>query len=232
MSQLVVLSPGCMQEFSQRCTDEYELAEQQVRPPRQWAILTGRMFDKGAHVMGLHYGRNIRETGDTISTRFGGVYRDVRRGFWCDAQDILVVMNKVRKLGQEVLGSIHFHADLYNKLNYSAEMLAAEPEFQERRRDPALPADDERRSGDERRRRPRVPEGRVQISVQASHMDHNLFRATGWPLNMIYYLERQEGALIEAMSAWHPGEGEADDYQPGEIVREELQERRSLHVAG
>jgi hypothetical protein len=44
-------------------------------------------------------------------------------------------------------------------------------------------------------------------------MDVHLFGRTGWPLNLICYLERRGGVFYHALAAWappeHPAEGTA-----------------------
>ncbi|WP_224244194.1 hypothetical protein [Hyalangium gracile] len=36
------------------------------------------------------------------------------------------------------------------------------------------------------------------------HPDRHIFQNTGWPLNIILYLERREGVLYHSLGAWAP----------------------------
>jgi hypothetical protein len=47
----------------------------------------------------------------------------------------------------------------------------------------------------------------LRVSQEPTPMDRHLFQGTGWPLNMILYLERREGRLYHALGAWAPPTG-------------------------
>lgn len=52
------------------------------------------------------------------------------------------------------------------------------------------------------------PERNMRISHRPTPVDTYLFRRTGWPLNLIYYLERRGGDLHSSLGAWAaPGRG-------------------------
>ncbi len=55
-------------------------------------------------------------------------------------------------------------------------------------------------------------------------MDRHLFCGSGWPLNMILYLERLEGRLYHALGAWAP----PPEAEPGAGCRS-LAIRLALH---
>jgi proteasome lid subunit RPN8/RPN11 len=44
----------------------------------------------------------------------------------------------------------------------------------------------------------------LRISQHPTPMDRHLFGNTGWPLNLICYVERREGRLYHALGAWAP----------------------------
>lgn len=44
----------------------------------------------------------------------------------------------------------------------------------------------------------------LDISEAPTAMDQFIFRNTGWPLNMILYLEQREGRLYHSLGAWSP----------------------------
>ena len=46
----------------------------------------------------------------------------------------------------------------------------------------------------------------------ATPIDHDLFKASGWPLNLILYMERSERELRWVLSAWVPGRNPESDY--------------------
>lgn len=47
-------------------------------------------------------------------------------------------------------------------------------------------------------------ERNLTISEAPTPMDHYVFRHTGYPLNMILYLERRNGTLYHSLGAWSP----------------------------
>ncbi|MET7910982.1 hypothetical protein ABZS98_22485 [Streptomyces avermitilis] len=62
------------------------------------------------------------------------------------------------------------------------------------------------------------------LSERPTRMDRHLFGRTGWPLNIICYLERRGDEFYHALGAWapppqHPDEGSEDAECPGVDLR-------------
>ncbi len=171
----VMIVPHVLDDFLHRCVNEYVDAERKQHAPRQWGILAGKQGTSILVVEALYYASNVRDVDadviaeyhDQRAPKFGGVYKDRRRGYQSDARELLTVIHEAEAVHQEILGSIHMHADLHNI----------------DRPDDLSPV----------------------ISQSASPTDHDLFQASGWPLNMILYVERYERALHWTVTAWVPG---------------------------
>lgn len=182
----VMIVPNVLDDFLHRCVNEHVYAERKQHAPRQWGILAGKLGTSILVVEAVYYASNVRDVDADVITeyhdqrapKFGGVYKDHRRGYQSDARDLLTVIHKAEAVHQEILGSIHMHADLHNT----------------DRPDDLSPV----------------------ISQSASPIDHNLFQASGWPLNMILYVERHERALHWAVTAWVP-ENEKNQLEYREI---------------
>jgi proteasome lid subunit RPN8/RPN11 len=114
----VLLEPGLLDEFIRDAVREYEACTPQL-PPRCWAVLVGRLEEDAMRVVRVRYARNVREVDagvlqefeDTVVPCFGAAYCNGRRGFWCDAKDLLRITREAEAAGLEVLGSIHLHPD-------------------------------------------------------------------------------------------------------------------------
>ena len=121
-SPRVLIGADICDDFIARCAGEYHNAERNRHAPRQWAILAGRITDDSIVVQALYDGTNVRDTDHAVileyraerAPRFGGVYTDLRRGYLCHPTDLLAVMRKAEAADQQVLGSVHMHADLHN----------------------------------------------------------------------------------------------------------------------
>jgi len=121
-SPRVLIGADICDDFIARCAGEYHNAERNCHAPRQWAILAGRITDDSIVVQALYDGTNVRDTDHAVileyraerAPRFGGVYTDLRRGYLCHPTDLLAVMRKAEAADQQVLGSVHMHADLHN----------------------------------------------------------------------------------------------------------------------
>lgn len=181
-SAKVIVAQSITDEFLRHCVHEYREAECKQRTPRYWAIIAGRM-DGVLHAETLHYATNIRDVDSFLITdyhdrrapKFGGVYKDPRRGYQSDGRDLLNVMRQARAEGREILGSVHMHADLQNL--------------------------------------DRPDEISPLITELATPIDQDLFRASGWPLNLIFYVERSKRQLRWTLSAWTPGRDPESDYR-------------------
>ena len=177
-----------LDDYLERSLAEYREADAACRPPRSWAILTGRVERDVIRLCQVHYGTNVRTADDTISRRFGGIYTDLRRAFWCDSRDILRVMKEVRDSDEEVLGSIHLHTDIFKKLRYSEAT----------RNTPPVDAE---HGGLEGCGSPKNP---TSMSERPTPMDQEVYQSTSWPLNMIAYIGRADEALQCLLAAWRP----------------------------
>jgi hypothetical protein len=122
----VVLAPDVLAPFFDEAQAEYRLSLASAGGgagrqhfPRSFALLVGWSDPCVHHVTRLEFCRNIREDGghawrefeEVIVPRFGRVYENRSRGFWCDARTLLRVHTDAEKEGLVILGSIHLHPD-------------------------------------------------------------------------------------------------------------------------
>ena len=188
---LLVWAP--LGEYLLRAESEYLMAVHNRRPPQHWAILTGHLAHDALSVHGIHYGRNDRERNDPISLWFGGTYTDVRRGYWCEGQDLLRIQRRADTLGEDILGSIHLHTDSCNTMDrdfYPDEMRVIPPLVPHPlARDGCLWTHST---------------GPFLVSERPSPMDDEMFRATGWPLSIIVFAEQGDSGVRFRVAAWTP----------------------------
>lgn len=171
----VIISRDVVSSFVAQCEREYQDAEIHSHAPRYWAVLAGKLDPSGIEVAEIYaVAENLRDEDPFLiaqydgprAHQFGGVYKDLRRGYQADAQDLMRLSLQAESQGLDVLGSVHMHADLHN--------------------------------------RDRPDELSPITTHLATRIDHELFRTSGWPLNMIVYVERQGTNLCWAMTAWVP----------------------------
>jgi hypothetical protein len=189
----VVLVPDLLSPFFDDARAQYRLSLATAGRsaggqhfPRSFALLVGWSETRVHHVTRLEFCRNIREDGvharrefeEVIVPRFGRVYENRLRGFWCDARTLLRVHTDAEEEGLVILGSIHLHPDWH-------------------------------RIGPEEERW-------MRMSERPTPTDEHLFRNTGWPVNMICYVEGGNGGLACTLAAWEP----PDRDDPAAVCRE------------
>lgn len=188
----VLVSSETISELVSQCSNEYVEAERSKHAPRHWSILAGEL-QASSIVVGSLYSppENVRDQDPFLiaeydgpkASKFGGVYKDLRRGYQTHAPDLLEIIRKASSVGQDILGSVHLHADLHNL--------------------------------------DRPDESSPIVTEMATKIDQDLFRASGWPLNLIMYLERRDSGICWTMTAWVPGsEGSTSkmNYQQRQIL--------------
>ncbi|MGY0232901.1 3-hydroxyacyl-CoA dehydrogenase family protein [Longispora urticae] len=176
-SRSVVLGAGVLEPFLAAAAEEYAACTPEY-PPSCFAVLVGRDTGEEYVVERVVFGRNVRdidevateEYAETIVPCFGAAYANARRGFWCDAKDLLRISRDADDDGLDLLGSVHLHPDWH-------------------------------RIG---------PEGErgLAISERPTPMDGYVLGQTGWPVNLICYLDRPADQLRYTLGAWSP-EGSA-----------------------
>ncbi|WP_412539151.1 3-hydroxyacyl-CoA dehydrogenase NAD-binding domain-containing protein [Longispora sp. K20-0274] len=167
----VSLAAGVLEPFLEAAAEEYAACTPE-QPPSCFAVLVGTDDGDGYTVERVVFGRNVRDIDEvagaeyeaTIVPCFGAAYANARRGFWCDAKDLLRISRDADDDGLEVLGSVHLHPDWH-------------------------------RIGPEHERG-------MTISERPTPMDAYVLGQTGWPVNLICYLDRPDGRLRYTLGAW------------------------------
>src|SRR5207244_1347374 len=114
----VIIPQRLVDEFVAAAAAEYAACTPE-QPPSCFAVLVGRSAPDTLVVEQLVFGRNVRDSDQTAAEEyasmivpcFGAAYANVRRGFWCDAKDLLRISRDAEDAGLEVLGSVHLHPD-------------------------------------------------------------------------------------------------------------------------
>ncbi|MFI9051743.1 hypothetical protein [Streptomyces sp. NPDC053427] len=104
--------------FLKLCAEEY-LSCTPEEPPGCFAVLVGSLFGDIAHINRLEFARNVRASDRTAESEFaanivpcfGAAYNNKRRGYWCDAKDLLRIDREAQRDGLDIVGSIHLHPD-------------------------------------------------------------------------------------------------------------------------
>ncbi|MGH3656853.1 MAG: 3-hydroxyacyl-CoA dehydrogenase NAD-binding domain-containing protein, partial [Micromonosporaceae bacterium] len=169
----VLLDMRLIEPFLTAAVAEYQGCTTE-QPPSCFAVLVGQRAVPG-HLQPTRvcFGRNVRaqdpvaltEFATNVVPCFGAAYANTRRGFWCDAGDLLRISREADADGLEILGSIHLHPDWHH----------------------IGPAH----------------ERGLRISHHPTPMDRYVLDRTGWPLNMICYLERSNGDIHHTLGAWN-----------------------------
>lgn len=160
-------------KFLEAAREEYTNCTPQA-PPAHFAVLVGRLSADIVIIERVERAGNVRATAaesiaefeEVIVPCFGKPYANSRRGYWCDAGDLLRIATAAEQEGLEVLGSVHLHPD-WHRIGPPAER------------------------------------GMV-ISECPTPMDQHMFRQTGWPLNIICYLDTRDGVIHHTWAAWAP----------------------------
>jgi hypothetical protein len=149
-------------------------------PPRHWAVLLGRFLEDGMRVERVSYARNVRETDAEVLEEFDSTIASCFGAAY---------RNKRRG----------FWCDGKDLLRISREAEAAGLEV----------LGSIHLHPDWHRIGPPHERG-LRVSQDPTPMDRHLFASTGWPLNMILYLERRDGRLYHSLGAWAPPAPDAE----------------------
>jgi hypothetical protein len=158
------------QEY-QKCLDSRDGAGVPSHLPRASALLFGSSTEAGIVIEDLEFVPNVRDSDETviaefettIAARFGEVYRNPGRGFWCDESQVLQAIKRHAENGLDLLGSVHSHPNWH-------EIGPPHERYQ-------------------------------QLSEHPTRMDDYLFRQSGWPVNVIWYIRGDE----HRVACWRPG---------------------------
>lgn len=104
------------QEY-QKCLDSRKGDGVPTHRPNAWALLFGQSDGAEITIGDIEFVANVRGSDESvmaefegaIAPRFGDVYRNPRRGFWCDEKAVLQAIKKQSAKGLELMGSIHSH---------------------------------------------------------------------------------------------------------------------------
>jgi hypothetical protein len=120
----VVVPTPILQPFLDSAHAEYCLGLRTAGEPRQhfpriFALLVGRLRDDRLEVVRLASCRNAREDDglarqefeQVVAARYGVMYKNTGRGYWCDSRTLFAVWQEAEADGLELLGSIHLHPD-------------------------------------------------------------------------------------------------------------------------
>lgn len=154
-----------------KCLDSRDHEGVPSHLPRASALLFGRSNDAGIVIEDLEFVPNVRDSDETviaefettIAARFGEVYRNPGRGFWCDESQVLQAIKRHAENGLDLLGSVHSHPNWH-------EIGPPHERYQ-------------------------------QLSEHPTRMDDYLFRQSGWPVNVIWYIRGDE----HRVAGWRPG---------------------------
>ncbi|MDO0924442.1 hypothetical protein QQY24_03055 [Streptomyces sp. TG1A-8] len=105
-----------VQEY-QKCLDSRNGDGVPTHLPRASALLFGESDGVEITISGIEFVTNVRDSDEsvmaefegTIAPRFGDVYRNSGRGFWCDGKGVLQAIKKQSVRGRELMGSVHSH---------------------------------------------------------------------------------------------------------------------------
>lgn len=143
-------------------------------PPRCWAILLGRFVEDAMTVERVRFARNIRESDGEVLKEFQS--------------------NVIPRFGAcYANGRRGFWCEPKDLLRITRE---AEAEGQKVLGSIHLHPDWHRIGPPDERG--------LRVSQEPTPMDRHVFHSSGWPLNMILYLERRRGRLYHSLGAWAP----------------------------
>lgn len=105
-----------IREYEQ-CLDSRDSQGVPSHLPRASALLFGAVHGHEIIINDVEFVPNVRDRDEGVITefetiiapRFGEVYRNPGRGFWCDESDVLQVVTRRAAEGLDLLGSVHSH---------------------------------------------------------------------------------------------------------------------------
>lgn len=143
-------------------------------PPRSWAVLLGRFLGDTMHVERVCFAANIRETDDRVLEEFDTTI--IPRFGACYANGRRGYWCEPRELLRITAEAEAQGLEVLGSIHLHPDWHCIGPPH----------------------------ERGLRVSQEPTPMDRHLFRGSGWPLNMILYLERREGRLYHSLGAWAP----------------------------
>jgi hypothetical protein len=178
---VVVIESGVVTAFLKDSIEEYleslRTAAAEGVPqhlPRAWGLLFGRIDGDVMCIESIRYAANVRETGEHVLAEF----------------DETIVPCFGKPYANKGRG---FWCDSAELLRVTRE---AEAEGLEMLGSVHMHPDWHRIGPPHERRQ--------RLSEQPTDMDEYLFRNTGWPINMICYLEGRGDEIVHTFAAWSP----------------------------
>ncbi|MFP2905493.1 hypothetical protein ACLESD_10615 [Pyxidicoccus sp. 3LFB2] len=145
-------------------------------PPRSWAVLLGRFVGDAMRVERVRFAANIRETDDRVLQEFDATI--IPRFGACYANGRRGYWCEPRELLRITTEAEAEGLEVLGSIHLHPDWHRIGPPH----------------------------ERGLRVSQEPTPMDRHLFGGTGWPLNMILYLERRDGRLYHALGAWSPPE--------------------------
>ncbi|NMO18421.1 hypothetical protein HPC49_11725 [Pyxidicoccus fallax] len=151
-------------------------------PPRSWAVLLGRFTDDAMLVERVRFATNIRETDDTVLQEFDATI--IPRFGACYSNGRRGFWCEPRELLRITTEAEAQGLEVLGSIHLHPDWHRIGPPH----------------------------ERGLRVSQEPTPMDRHLFRGSGWPLNMILYLEQREGRLYHSLGAWaSPPDAEQPD---------------------
>jgi hypothetical protein len=107
---------NALQEY-RKCLDSRDADGVPSHLPRASGLLFGRSDGAEITISDIEFVSNVRDSDEsvmaefegTIAPRFGDVYRNPGRGFWCDEKGVLQAIQRQSAKGLDLMGSVHSH---------------------------------------------------------------------------------------------------------------------------
>lgn len=158
-----------------RCLDSRDADGVPSHLPRASGLLFGVVDSAEIVIREVEFVANVRDRDEgviaefetNIAARFGDVYRNPGRGFWCDESSVLRAVQRHSTDGLDLLGSVHSHPNWHE----------IGPPW----------------------------ERSQKLSENPTQMDDYLFRQSGWPVNIIWYVHTCDGTVAHRVAGWRAG---------------------------
>ncbi len=146
-------------------------------PPRAWAVLLGRFTGDAMRVEHVRFAANIRETDDSVLQEFDTAI--IPRFGACYANGRRGYWCEPRELLRITTEAEALGLEVLGSIHLHPDWHRIGPPH----------------------------ERGLKVSQEPTPMDCHLFQGSGWPLNLILYLEQREGRLYHSLGAWSPPSG-------------------------
>ncbi len=143
-------------------------------PPRSWAVLLGRVAGDALRLERVCFATNIRETDERVRQEFDSTI--VPRFGACYANGRRGFWCEPRELLRITTEAEAEGLEVLGSIHLHPDWHRIGPPH----------------------------ERGLRVSQEPTPMDRHLFHGSGWPLNMILYLERRGDRLYHSVGAWAP----------------------------